>query len=129
VTMYCLSIEGMSWVSDCRKRNCPCSGEICTEENIRIPRCNCCVETSIHVFILSGMAVCLICQYLPVLFVYCLSILCPARLRFCLSLSFLHVQPPSECCRTRFGSTCIMTLTPLRHNLLRTPMTLCSKTF
>ena len=27
----------------------------------------------------------------------------------------------------RFGSTCIMTLTPLRHNLLRTLMTLCSK--
>ena len=31
----------------------------------------------------------------------------------------------------RFGSICIktQTLTPLRHNLLRTPMTLCSKTF
>ena len=29
----------------------------------------------------------------------------------------------------RFGSICIKTLTPLRHNLLRTPITLCSKTF
>ena len=29
----------------------------------------------------------------------------------------------------RFGSTCIKTLTPVRHSLLRTPMTLCSKTF